>query len=214
MMPLAQREVLSTNVGLVSPIEEEFGTDVREVELARQETQIDESDVVFYGSSTLRLWRDARIDLGVPRLLNLAFGGATIAACQAYAGSLLQPLKKGKLILYAGDNDLGNGMSVEAVIHDYQNLIEMVQEILPGFEFIVISLKPSPFRHHLNDSMRDVNRWLKDYTQQRQNWQFIDIFSAMIDANSSEKSIFYKDDPLHMNEVGYALLAKKIREVL
>ena len=214
MMPLAQRQALSTNVGLVSPIEEEFGTDVREVELARQETQIDESDVVFYGSSTLRLWRDARGDLGVPRLLNLAFGGATIAACQAYAASLLQPLKKGKLILYAGDNDLGNGMSVAEVIRDYENLIEMVQEILPGFEFIVISLKPSPFRHHLNDQMRDVNRWLENHMSQRQNWQYIDIFSAMIEANSKEKSIFYKDDPLHMNEVGYALLAKKIREVL
>ena len=49
MMPLAQRQALSTNVGLVSPIEEEFGTDVREVE-PRQETQIEESDVVFYGS--------------------------------------------------------------------------------------------------------------------------------------------------------------------
>ena len=52
--------------------------------------------------------------------------------------------QKGKLILYAGDNDLGNGMSVAEVIRDYENLIEMVQEILPGFEFIVISLKPSP----------------------------------------------------------------------
>ena len=213
-MPVEQRQLLSTNLGLVSPIEEEFGTDVREVEMHRYKTQTDEPEIVLYGSSTLRLWRDAKTDLGVPHLLNLAFGGATIAACQAYAAQLLQPLKTGTLVLYAGDNDLGNGMSVLDVIHDYENLIETIQEILPDFEVFVISLKPSPFRHHLTDKINEVNKWLKDFTDQRDGWQFIDIFSAMTEANGKDKSVFYEDDPLHMNDIGYAFLAKKIREKL
>ena len=75
-------------------------------------------------------------------------------------------------------------------------------------------MKPSPFRHNLTDKINEVNKWLKDFTDQRDGWQFIDIFSAMTEANGKDKSVFYEDDPLHMNDIGYAFLAKKIREKL
>ena len=33
----------------------------------------------------------------------------------------------------------------------------------------------------------------------------------MLEAYGADKNTFYSDDPLHMNDVGYALLSKKIR---
>ena len=33
----------------------------------------------------------------------------------------------------------------------------------------------------------------------------------MTDAYGENKNTFYSDDPLHMNDVGYALLGKKVR---
>ena len=124
LMPFAKRQTLSTNVGLLSPVEEEIGTDVREVEIQNHISQTKEQDVILYGSSTLRLWKDAKIDLGIPHLSNLAFGGATIAACQAISERLLTTrITNGKIIIYAGDYDLGSGLSVSEVIRDYKNFL-------------------------------------------------------------------------------------------
>ena len=33
----------------------------------------------------------------------------------------------------------------------------------------------------------------------------------MLDAYGENKNAFYRDAPLHMNDVGYALLGKKVR---
>ena len=214
VMPPEKRERLSTNMGLISPVEEEFGTDIRELEAKIEAKKSEDIDLLFYGSSTLRLWEDAKQDLGVDKLSNLAFGGATISACQVYATRLLSKAKTGKLVLYAGDNDLGLGMSVESVIRAYQTLIETIQEILPNFQFFVISIKPSPFRQHLETEIKAVNEWLHAFLSTRDNWHYVDIHTSMRDAYTENKNTFYADDPLHMNEVGYALLAKKLRQIL
>ena len=166
----------------------------------------------MYGSSTLRLWKEAKTDLGIPHLSNLAFGGATIAACQAFSERLLTTrTTNGKIIIYAGDNDLGSGLSVSEVIRDYKNFLITVTELLPNFEVLVISIKPCPFRRHLRKEIEEVNFWLEKYINNKENWSFIDIHSSMLDAYGENKNAFYSDDPLHMNDVGYALLGKKVR---
>ena len=215
VMPLTKRQTLSTNVGLLSPVEEEFGTDIREVEIQNHISKTKEQDFILYGSSTLRLWKDAKTDLGVPYLSNLAFGGATLAACQAFAEKLLATsLTNGKIIIYAGDNDLGSGLSVNEVVKDYKNFLTTVKELLPKFEVFVISIKPCPFRRHLRQEIEKVNFCLEEYVKNEENWNFIDIHSSMLEAYGEDKNTFYSDDPLHMNDVGYALLSKKIRTAI
>ena len=215
VMPLAKRQTLSTNVGLLSPVEEEFGTDIREVEIQNHISKTKEQDFILYGSSTLRLWKDAKTDLGVPYLSNLAFGGATLAACQAFAEKLLATsITNGKIIIYAGDNDLGSGLSVPEVVRDYKNFLTTVKELLPKFEVFVISIKPCPFRRHLRQEIEKVNFCLEEYVKNKENWNFIDIHSSMLEAYGEDKNTFYSDDPLHMNDVGYALLSKKIRTAI
>ena len=199
-------------VELVMGLEEEFGTDIREVEIQNHISKTKEQDFILYGSSTLRLWKDAKTDLAVSHLSNLAFGGATLAACQAFAEKLLTTkITNGKIIIYAGDNDLGSGLTVHEVVRDYKNFLSTVKEILPEFEVFIISIKPCPFRRHLRKEIEEVNLCLKKYITNKENWNFIDIHSSMLEAYGADKNTFYSDDPLHMNEVGYALLSKKIR---
>ena len=215
VMPLTKRQTLSTNVGLLSPVEEEFGTDIREVEIQNHISKTKEQDFILYGSSTLRLWKDAKTDLGVSYLSNLAFGGATLAACQAFAEKLLATsITNGKIIIYAGDNDIGSGLSVNEVVKDYKNFLTTVKELLPKFEVFVISIKPCPFRRHLRQEIEKVNFCLEEYVKNEENWNFIDIHSSMLEAYGEDKNSFYSDDPLHMNDVGYALLSKKIRTAI
>ena len=40
-------------------------------------------------------------------------------------------------------------------------------------------------------------------------WDYVDIATPMIDAGYDK---FYDEDPLHMNELGYSLLSKLVRD--
>ena len=63
---------------------------------------------VFYGSSSIRLWITLAEDFD-PRVLNLGFGGSTLEACDYFFSRLVMPVSPRSLLLYAGDNDLGDG---------------------------------------------------------------------------------------------------------
>src|SRR5262249_28765451 len=76
---------------------------------------------VFYGSSSVRLWTTLAEDVD-PRIVNLGFGGSTLEACLYFFDRLVTPLRPRSLLLYAGDNDLGDGRTPDAIFSDFQKL--------------------------------------------------------------------------------------------
>ena len=65
--------------------------------------------VAFYGSSSIRLWDSLAEDFFDVPVINLGFGGSTLAACVHYFDRLVVPCKPGALVFYAGENDIGDG---------------------------------------------------------------------------------------------------------
>ena len=206
-------EGVITNVGLVSPVEQEFEADVRELEfrLARRKHP---GRVALYGSSTFRLWSDAARDLGQSDLVNLGFGGATLTACRSYFKRLVLPHDPSALVFYAGDNDIGTGASGEEVAAAFELFRAEVQEHLPQAKCYVVSIKPSPFRAHLQPQIQQANALIKAGVADDPNWTFIDFHTPMLDADGAPSGMFYGADPLHVNATGYGLLAKLIRDAL
>src|ERR1700761_279364 len=76
---------------------------------------------VFYGSSSFRLWDTLATDFD-PRVLNLGFGGSTLEACDYFFDRLVSPLRPRSLLLYAGDNDLGDGRTPEQAFGSFLSL--------------------------------------------------------------------------------------------
>lgn len=202
-----------TNVGLVSPVEQEFEADVRELEfrMARRKSV---GRVALFGSSTFRLWKDAARDLGQSDLVNLGFGGATLTACRSYFKRLVLPHAPNSLVFYAGDNDIGGGASGEDVAAAFEQFRAEVNEHLPEARCFVVSIKPSPFRAHLQPQIQRANELIKQGVADDPNWTFIDFHASMLDADGAPSSVFYDADPLHVNVTGYGLLAKLIRDAM
>ena len=87
----------------------------------------------------MRLWETLELDIA-PLMgksarppLNLGFGGSTLAACVHYfdrlPGRVIKehgPLRS--LVVYAGENDLGDGKSVADVVDSFFWLHAMVRE--------------------------------------------------------------------------------------
>jgi lysophospholipase L1-like esterase len=182
-----------------------YEAEVRALEKDTIRQQTVANPVVFYGSSTIRLWNTLAADLENPRALNLGFGGATLEACAHFFERLVPPLNPCSLVVYAGDNDLGDGRSPQAVLSFFQSLMAKMARRLPGVHFSFISIKPSPARVKLFDRVRLTNGLIRDEMQKRRQGQFIDVFDAMLDCDGVPRPKLFEADGLHLSREGYRL---------
>ena len=87
--------------------------------------------VVFYGSSSIRLWTTLAKDFPQVNSLNLGFGGSTLAACAWFFDRLVVPADPKSIVFYAGDNDLGDGRHPEEVCLFFCALAEQMRSSYP-----------------------------------------------------------------------------------
>jgi lysophospholipase L1-like esterase len=166
---------------------------------------------VFYGSSSIRLWAGLAKDFpGVP-LVNLGFGGSTLAACSWFFWRLVQPLQPAALVLYAGDNDLGDGATPEQVLEQYQHLERQLEMARPGTPLAFISIKPSPARWAIRERIETANTLLREAVEERSAGVWVDVHSAMLDPGGQPRMNLFLEDGLHLSEAGYRVWRECLR---
>jgi len=176
-----------------------YEAEVRELEQTRPRIAC---PVVFYGSSSIRLW--PRLDRD-GQIVNRGFGGSTLEACVHFFDRLVVPLSPRSLVIYAGDNDLGDGHSAEQVLTDFRELAGKIEKQLPGMPFGFISIKLSPARMGIADRIRRSNELIRKEIECHPAAYFIPIYDAMLDEKGIPKREFFLADGLHLNLTGYRL---------
>ena len=159
---------------------------------------------VFYGSSSFRLWDTLAEDFD-PQVLNLGFGGSTLEACDYFFARLVSPVHPRSLLLYAGDNDLGDGRKVEAVFGSFCSLARKVAETLGAIPFGFVSVKPSPARYAIWDRIRRLNDLVRGEIESRPGGYYVDVFSRMLLAAGKPRPELFMADGLHLSREGYRL---------
>jgi lysophospholipase L1-like esterase len=162
---------------------------------------------VFYGSSSIRLWTTLAEDFD-PRVINLGFGGSTLEACNYFFERLVLPLKPASLLLYAGDNDLGDGRTAEQTFACFRSLAGKVERTLGSMPFGFVSVKPSPARRLILPEIRALNTLVQQAIKTRPSAYFVDVFSYMLDSDGEPYSRYFSEDGLHMNHQGYLLWSR------
>jgi len=171
------------------------------------------ADTIFYGSSSIRLWTSVYDDLKDLNPVNLGFGGSTLAACVWFFDRIMALWNPKRLIVYAGDNDLGDGRHPEEIFIFFQQLVARANRRFGNIPCYFVSLKPSISRWHMADQFKFTNKIIEaEIESYKNNWQFIDIFSAMLDANGYPKKEYYLDDGLHLSPEGYRLWKQIIND--
>ncbi len=169
-------------------------------------------ETLFYGSSSIRLWSTLYQDFADIKPANLGFGGSTLAACVWFFDRIMMPYQPKRLIVYAGDNDLGDGRHPEEVLIFFQQLMVRAQERFGDMPCYFISLKPSPARWSIADSFKYTNNLIEnEIVKQQNNWRFINIFKAMLDPSGKPQPDHFADDALHLSPKGYEVWKQVIR---
>lgn len=173
-------------------------------------------DVIFYGSSSIRLWNHIYEDFSGLKVVNMGFGGSTLAACVWFFERVMMHYQPKALVVYAGDNDLGDGRNPEEIFIFFQHLMVKVAarygDRLPCY---FVSLKPSSSRWHMADSFRYTNNLIEsEIIKLSNNWTFIDVFKKMLDPSGYPRQELYAGDALHLSREGYLLWKEVIRKAL
>ena len=159
--------------------------------------------VVFYGSSSMRLWESLADDFAGTPTINLGFGGSTLGACIYYFDALIPPCHPSALLCYAGENDIGDGRAPDAIVHDFRLLHAQVAGLPGEVPFGFLSIKPSPGRWKFIDRIREANRRIAEQIAQRPQSHFIDVFTPMLDDNGQPRRELWTEDGIHMTRDGY-----------
>lgn len=186
-----------------------YETEVQQLVLRLREHVATPSPVVFYGSSSIRLWDSLQADFSDAHVVNCGFGGSTMEACAWFFARVVRPLAPAALVLYAGDNDLGDGRRPEFVLEQLGFLLSQLDASVGPIPLAVLAIKPSPTRWSLRGAIEQTNAALSLRARDRPRTRYVDVYTPMLERGEPRSELFL-DDGLHLSQRGYALW----REVL
>jgi lysophospholipase L1-like esterase len=195
---------------VVNPIP--FEKEVLALESAFKKNNAPTGGILFYGSSSIRLWKGMKEDFPGMNVLNHGFGGSTAPDALRYFDRLVVPAKPSTIVFYEGDNDLKKGRTPEQFLGDVQSFVQKVESKLPNTKIIILSVKPSPSRADLMSTQKKVNSMIEGWVKQTKDPRvtFVNTFSSMLDAGGKPRVELFGPDKLHMNREGYKIWTKLI----
>ncbi len=179
-----------------------YEPDVAQVE--ERKAMADNPKTLFYGSSSIRLWDNLAKDFESYKPLNMGFGGSTLAACIVYFERLMEGLNPDIFVLYAGDNDLGDGRHPEEVLIFFKQMVVEVRKRFGNIPLVYISIKPSIRRFNIIEQIRFTNKIISSAIKNMdENVFFVNIFDKMMDEHRYPDRSLFQSEGLHLNEKGY-----------
>lgn len=191
-----------------------FESEVTALEARLSQSPISSSPIVFYGSSSIRLWKSLQQDFSGYAVLNCGFGGSRLTDCVRYANRLVIPRKPSAIVIYAGDNDLAGGTPPEKVFQSFKQLFAIFRTYSPSIPIAFVSVKPSPARLMFLENILKFNRLVDDFLRTQPETEYIDVFSDMLGQDRKPIQSLFVSDQIHLSPAGYQILRKEIGEFL
>jgi lysophospholipase L1-like esterase len=170
------------------------------------------NQVLFVGSSSFRLWKTLNDDFPKYRILNRSFGGATLKDQIQYRYDVIFPYQPKQIVMYCGENDFADSDTVTSaiVVERFITLFRLIRNKYPDVPFAYVAMKLSPSRIHLQSKVKEANERIKSHLRSISKCVFIDVYTAMLNADGTIKNELFIEDRLHMNANGYAIWKRLI----
>ena len=186
--------------------------DIAAFEAADRVTAPPKGEVVFVGSSTIRIW-DLAASFPDVKAINRGFGGSEMADSTRYVDRIVVPYAPRVVVVYAGDNDI-MGTTSEQIAIAFEQFVRAVHAKLPATRIVYIGIKPSPLRWAQVDRMRSANVVIEQFCQRDDRLAFVDVDHAMLGWDEKPRPELYQADGLHLTPAGYHILNTLVRPFL
>ena len=169
-------------------------------------------EVVFVGSSTIRLW-DLKASFPDVKAINRGFGGSEMQDSTRYVDRIVVPYSPRLVVVYAGDNDI-MGIPSEQITIAFERFVRAVHAKLPDTKILYIGIKPSLLRWGQVDRMRQANAMIRQFCERDDRLGFVDTDNAMLGWDEKPRKELYVADGLHLTAAGYQILNALVRPFL
>jgi lysophospholipase L1-like esterase len=170
-------------------------------------------EIVFVGSSSIRLWDVQKYFPGLT-VVNRGFGGSRLSDAVRYAERIVIPYKPRIVVVYAGDNDIYGGALAEQVAVDFEQFVRLLRAKLPEVRIVFIGIKPSLQRWGVIERMRAANELIRGFAEHDDNVAFVDVDHAMLGWDETPRRELFVADGLHLTAHGYELWSALLRPLL
>lgn len=158
--------------------------------------------VVFAGSSSIRLWKQAESFPKWPTA-NVGFGGSQIPDSTLFAARLIVPHEPELILFYAGDNDINAKRTPKQVANDFAVFTDTIHAKLPKTRIGFLAIKPSLARWNQHPQQTEANGLVKTACAKNPLLIYLDTVTPMLGTDGKPKPEFFVKDGLHMTDAGY-----------
>ncbi|WP_176592346.1 GDSL-type esterase/lipase family protein [Sphingobium sp. EM0848] len=166
----------------------------------------------FIGSSSMHRWTSLSRDMAPWITHNRGIDNATFADLLprfANSGGDGRPVA---IILYAGENDIANGVPVRTVIRELGHFLDSRSRIMSDVPVLVLSMKPSPTRRSSFANQQLFNAAAQRLIPHVPLAYYADITTPLL--KDGKLGDNYRHDGVHMNPAGYRIWAGVVRQRL
>ena len=193
---------------------EGFDQEIKKLILKKDKLVSKKKLIVFYGSSSFRLWNNLNEDFKPYNVLNFGFGGAFIEDCIRYFDGLFSNINPIAFVLYVGGNDLSLQYSNRKIISLFKILLAKIKSHFPNSKIICVSIKPSYHRIDKFKKIEELNTIMKGELMKYGKNSYVDIFKLFLSKDKKIIKSYFVKDNLHLSKKGYKIWKNEILKVL
>jgi lysophospholipase L1-like esterase len=176
--------------------------------------------ILLLGSSSIRLWESAAVEMTPYRVISRGYGGARYTDLAVFAKRLIEPHRYRAVVIYVGNDISGaeNDRTPDEVEPLVRYLIRVSQAHQPDAPVFIVEVTPTPKRLAVWDRIRRLNDRLREITFTEKNAYIITTAEYYLTSDDQPRSELFREDRLHQNAAGYAiwshLIHRRLDEVL
>lgn len=193
-----------------------YSDQIEALEAKAAADSISDIDVMFFGSSSIRLWKGLEEMMSPLRVVNRGYGGATVRDIHYNYSSIMAHYKPKAFVVFC-DNDIAgndNDLTTGEVLDHYRLLFQRLDKDYPGTPVFFLSWKYSELRAGLRDKQRIVNHLLEEYARISDQVTFVDVNSLLLGKDGDVNPALFEKDNLHINRDGYLLWTSVLKPQL
>jgi len=171
--------------------------------------------VLFYGSSSIRLWDSIATDVSPLVPTRCGFGGAKSIDLAVFAGEVLTAQTYDGLVIFVANDISGEAnqpeYSPDQVIGWLQEVVDCSRAWQPTAPILLVEVTPTPKRWPVWPRQLALNLRLREWTLSQPGVEFLSTAEYFLDSEGRARETLFDADRLHLNSDGYRLWGRLIR---
>ena len=192
-------------------------TSIKQLENLNETENYSDQAILFIGSSSIRRWDSIKEDVNPYKPIKRGYGGAHYYDLIHFTKRLVSPHKVKAIAIFVANDITGekegiNDLSPKEVLNLSKFVVKQIRKTHKKIPIFFIETTPTSSRWKVWDKISKANDLIKDFTLKKKNMFYIDTRTFYIKSNGMPNDEFFIADKLHLNNKGYKLWGKIIKE--